>query len=47
MHTALVQRLMRDRSAWELAYGFDEPAEAQRMVPAAAGILPVNVAAHA
>ena len=24
MHTALVQRLMRDRSAWELAYGYDE-----------------------
>jgi UDP-3-O-[3-hydroxymyristoyl] N-acetylglucosamine deacetylase len=27
MHTALVQRLMRDRSAWELAYGYDEVAE--------------------
>ncbi len=24
MHTALVQRLMRDRSAWELACGYDE-----------------------
>lgn len=24
MHTALVQRLMRDRSAWEMAYGYDE-----------------------
>ena len=24
MHTALVQRLMRDRSAWELAHGYDE-----------------------
>jgi UDP-3-O-[3-hydroxymyristoyl] N-acetylglucosamine deacetylase len=24
MHTALVQRLLRDRSAWELAYGYDE-----------------------
>jgi UDP-3-O-[3-hydroxymyristoyl] N-acetylglucosamine deacetylase len=23
MHTALVQKLMRDRSAWELAYGYD------------------------
>ncbi len=23
MHTALVQRLMRDRGAWELAYGYD------------------------
>ncbi len=28
MHTALVQRLMRDRSAWELAHGYDEPAQA-------------------
>src|SRR5271155_4782065 len=27
MHTALVQRLMRDRSAWELAHGYDEVAE--------------------
>jgi UDP-3-O-[3-hydroxymyristoyl] N-acetylglucosamine deacetylase len=25
MHTALVQRLLRDRSAWELAYGYNEP----------------------
>jgi len=24
MHTALVKRLLRDRSAWELAHGFDE-----------------------
>jgi UDP-3-O-[3-hydroxymyristoyl] N-acetylglucosamine deacetylase len=29
MHTALVQRLMRDRSAWELAYGYDEVAETE------------------
>jgi UDP-3-O-[3-hydroxymyristoyl] N-acetylglucosamine deacetylase len=28
MHTALVQRLLRDRSAWELAYGYDEVASA-------------------
>jgi UDP-3-O-[3-hydroxymyristoyl] N-acetylglucosamine deacetylase len=27
MHTALVQRLMRDRSAWELAHGYDEVPE--------------------
>jgi UDP-3-O-[3-hydroxymyristoyl] N-acetylglucosamine deacetylase len=27
MHTALVQRLLRDRSSWELAYGYDEVAE--------------------
>ncbi len=31
MHTALVQRLMRDRSAWELAPGYDEVVEAPRM----------------
>jgi UDP-3-O-[3-hydroxymyristoyl] N-acetylglucosamine deacetylase len=28
MHTALVQRLMRDRSAWELAHGYDEVPDA-------------------
>jgi UDP-3-O-[3-hydroxymyristoyl] N-acetylglucosamine deacetylase len=28
MHTALVQRLMRDRSAWELAHGFDDVPDA-------------------
>lgn len=27
MHTALVQKLMRDRSAWVLAHGFDEITE--------------------
>jgi UDP-3-O-[3-hydroxymyristoyl] N-acetylglucosamine deacetylase len=27
MHTALVQRLLRDRSAWELAHGYDELSE--------------------
>ena len=26
---ALVQRLMRDRSAWELAHGYDEVAEVE------------------
>ncbi|RXH58570.1 UDP-3-O-acyl-N-acetylglucosamine deacetylase [Granulicella sibirica] len=31
MHTALVQRLMRDRSAWELAHGYDEIAETDRV----------------
>ncbi len=30
MHTALVQRLMRDRSAWELAHGYDEVPEPER-----------------
>jgi len=45
MHTALVQRLMRDRSAWELAYGYDEEPEAMRVQAeaalASAGALPV------
>ena len=27
MHTALVQRLLRDRSAWELAHRYEETAE--------------------
>jgi UDP-3-O-[3-hydroxymyristoyl] N-acetylglucosamine deacetylase len=34
MHTALVQRLLRDRSAWELAHGYDEVREPE---PAMAG----------
>jgi UDP-3-O-[3-hydroxymyristoyl] N-acetylglucosamine deacetylase len=40
MHTALVQRLMRDRSAWELAHGYDEVAEPER---AAARLQPIAV----
>lgn len=40
MHTALVQRLMRDRSAWELAHGYDEIAEP---VKAAAVLRPATV----
>ena len=40
MHTALVQRLMRDRSAWELAHGYDEVAEPE---PVAANLRPVAV----
>jgi UDP-3-O-[3-hydroxymyristoyl] N-acetylglucosamine deacetylase len=39
MHTALVQRLMRDRSAWELAYGYDEAPE-----PAATHVLRLSPA---
>jgi UDP-3-O-[3-hydroxymyristoyl] N-acetylglucosamine deacetylase len=31
MHTALVQRLMRDRSAWELAHGYDDLPEPERV----------------
>ena len=27
MHTALVQRLLKDRSAWEMAHGYDEDAD--------------------
>ena len=48
MHTALVQRLMRDRSAWDLAYGYDDPPE-QRAVAdeLSVGSLPAAVPAHA
>ena len=39
MHTALVQRLMQNRSAWELAHGYDEmPLPA----PSGAMLQPVN-----
>jgi len=40
MHTALVQGLLRDRSAWELAHGYDgipselNPALLQSAIPA-------------
>lgn len=41
MHTALVQRLLRDRSSWELAHGCDEALEtATEMLPA--GLHPVT-----
>ena len=46
MHTALVQRLMRDRSAWELAHVYDEipePAE----VGVGAGKMAETLAVHA
>ena len=42
MHTALVQRLLRDRSAWELAHLHDESPAA-----VAAAALPAAVPAHA
>jgi UDP-3-O-[3-hydroxymyristoyl] N-acetylglucosamine deacetylase len=42
MHTALVQRLMRDRSAWELAHVYDEVPEVAEAV-----VLAETVAAHA
>ena len=40
MHTALVQRLMRDRSAWELALGYDEVSE--RVTAPLLQMIPVN-----
>jgi UDP-3-O-[3-hydroxymyristoyl] N-acetylglucosamine deacetylase len=39
MHTALVQRLLRDRSAWELAHRYEEPVAAAK--PA---VMPVGAA---
>jgi UDP-3-O-[3-hydroxymyristoyl] N-acetylglucosamine deacetylase len=48
MHTALVQRLMRDRSAWELAYGYDEePAKRPAAGELSVGSLVAIVPAHA
>jgi UDP-3-O-[3-hydroxymyristoyl] N-acetylglucosamine deacetylase len=49
MHTALVQRLMRDRSAWELAHVYDEAPQSAEPDPAAvgAGALAETLAAHA
>jgi len=49
MHTALVQRLMRDRSAWELAHVYDEAPQSAEPAPADAGaaILPETLAVHA
>jgi len=45
MHTALVQRLMRDRSAWELAYGYDqapEPVESSSVESGMVRMMPVH-----
>jgi UDP-3-O-[3-hydroxymyristoyl] N-acetylglucosamine deacetylase len=49
MHTALVQRLMRDRSAWELAHVYDEVPEPAELGPAKgnAEVLSEVLAAHA
>ncbi len=57
MHTALVQRLMRDRSAWELAHLFEETphpsvqsAEAEASTPdtgSSAAFLPDTLSVHA
>jgi UDP-3-O-[3-hydroxymyristoyl] N-acetylglucosamine deacetylase len=49
MHAALVQRLMRDRSAWELTHVYDEtpePAEAE-LVQVDPAIPPETIPAHA
>ncbi|HMG03299.1 MAG TPA: UDP-3-O-acyl-N-acetylglucosamine deacetylase [Edaphobacter sp.] len=42
MHTALVQRLLRDRSSWELAHGYDEVAEPE-VAMVTAQLQPVTV----
>jgi UDP-3-O-[3-hydroxymyristoyl] N-acetylglucosamine deacetylase len=43
MHTALVQRLMRDRGAWELAHGYDEvPDAVEASVHGVAGLRAVH-----
>jgi UDP-3-O-[3-hydroxymyristoyl] N-acetylglucosamine deacetylase len=43
MHTALVQRLMRDRSAWEMAHGYDEiPDTAEARADSLAGLQPAH-----
>jgi UDP-3-O-[3-hydroxymyristoyl] N-acetylglucosamine deacetylase len=42
MHTALVQRLLRDRSAWELAYGYDEVASPSLDEERVMGLLTAN-----
>jgi UDP-3-O-[3-hydroxymyristoyl] N-acetylglucosamine deacetylase len=44
MHTVLVQRLLRDRSAWDLVYGYDESPEAAKV---GAETLPAALSAHA
>jgi UDP-3-O-[3-hydroxymyristoyl] N-acetylglucosamine deacetylase len=46
MHTALVQRLMRDRSAWELVHVYDEVPEPAE-VGVGAGELAETLAVHA
>ncbi len=47
MHTALVQRLMRDRSAWELAHVYDEVPHSANPPMAEAGALAETLAVHA
>ena len=47
MHTALVSKLMKDRSAWDLAYGYDENSLLGDAMSASAATLPQFAAAHA
>jgi UDP-3-O-[3-hydroxymyristoyl] N-acetylglucosamine deacetylase len=47
MHTALVQKLMRDRSAWELAFGYDEAEEPEMEADPVSKRSPRLAAAHA
>lgn len=47
MHTALVQRLLKDRSAWELAPGFDPVPEAAAAHTAASTLHHATLPAHA
>jgi UDP-3-O-[3-hydroxymyristoyl] N-acetylglucosamine deacetylase len=44
MHTALVQKLLRDRSAWEFSHGFDELQDPAALDPA---LLQSSLPAHA
>ena len=49
MHTALVQRLMRDRGAWELAHVYDQAPQSAEpaLAEVGAGDLAETLAAHA
>lgn len=47
MHTALVSRLMKDRSAWELAYGYEDAAIDVHDLSATATSAPHLAVAHA
>ncbi len=42
MHTALVQKLMRDRSAWELAHGYDAVSKARESESPALRLAPLH-----
>jgi UDP-3-O-[3-hydroxymyristoyl] N-acetylglucosamine deacetylase len=42
MHTALVQRLLRDRSAWELAHVWEDAAETVSAAMTSHGLSPAH-----